>query len=144
MYVHFITFSCYHRRRLLELDQPKRILLGILTDELLKFQARCIGFVIMPDHVHVLLWFPKIGQLSRFMQQWKGRSSKAIKVFLLRSVREYSFEIYTTAKIEEKLNYVHLNPVRAGLVQQPTEWHWGSARWYLERRAVGIPIQWAD
>jgi putative transposase len=39
LYVHFITFSCYHRRRLLELDQPKRILLGILTDELLKFRG---------------------------------------------------------------------------------------------------------
>jgi putative transposase len=114
----------------------------------------------MPDHVHVLLWFPKIGQLSRFMQQWKGRSSKEIKLFLLRSVREYaskfcktdpiwqvrfySFEIYTTAKIEEKLNSMHLNPVRAGLVQKPTEWRWGSARWYLERRTVGIPIQWVD
>jgi REP element-mobilizing transposase RayT len=33
----------------------------------------------MLGHVHVLLWFPKIGQLSRFMQQWKGRSSKVIK-----------------------------------------------------------------
>ena len=54
LYVHFITFSCYHRRRLLDHDQPKRILLGILTDELAKFEARCVGFVIMPDHVHAL------------------------------------------------------------------------------------------
>ena len=160
LYVHFITFSCYHRRRLLDHDQPKRILLGILTDELLKFDARCIGFVIMPDHVHALIWFPKIGQLSRFMQQWKGRSSKAIKEFLYRSmpeyaskfsktdpiwqVRFYSFEIYTTGKIEEKLNYMHLNPVRAGLVERPTQWRWGSARWYIEGRTVGIPIQWVD
>ncbi len=148
LYVHFITFSCYHRRRLQDHDQPKRILLGILTDELLKFDARCIGFVIMPDHVHALIWFPKTGQLSRFMHQWKGRSSKAIKEFLFCSmpeyvskfpktdpiwqVRFYSFEIYTTAKIEEKLNYMHLNPVRAGLVETPTQWRWGSARWYLE------------
>ncbi|MFO1040711.1 MAG: transposase [Planctomycetaceae bacterium] len=159
-YVHFITFSCYHRRRLLDHDQPKRILLGILTDELAKFDARCVGFVIMPDHVHALIWFPKIGQLSRFMQQWKGRSSKGIKEFLYRSlpeyaaqfpktdpiwqVRFYSFEIHSTAKIEEKLNYMHLNPVRAGLVEHPTEWRWGSARWYIQGRTVGISIQWVD
>ena len=138
----------------------KRILLGILNDELAKFEARCIGFVIMPDHVHALIWFPKTGQLSRFMQQWKGRSSKGIKEFLYCSlpeyaskiprtdpiwqVRFYSFEIYTTAKIEEKLNYMHLNPVRAGLVETPTRWRWGSARWYLERRTVGVPIQRVD
>jgi len=124
LYVHFITFSCYHRRRLLDQDQPKRILLGILADELAKFRARCIGFVMMPDHVHILIWFPQTGQLSRFMQQWKGRSSKGIKTFLLHSlpeyaskfgqtdpiwqVRFYSFEIETTAKIEEKLGYMHL------------------------------------
>ena len=94
------------------------------------------------------------------MQQWKGRSSKGIKEFLYRSlhayaaqypktepiwhVRFYSFEIHSAAKIEEKLNYMHLNPVRAGLVQVPTEWRWSSARWYIEGRTVGIPIQWVD
>lgn len=160
LYVHFITFSCYCRRRLLDHDQPKRIVLGILSDELTKFNARSLGFVIMPDHVHALIWFPKTGQLSPFMQQWKGRSSSRIKKILAQSLPEYgskfsardpiwqaryySFEIYATAKIEEKLNYVHLNPVRAGLVTTLTQWPWSSARWYLEGRTVGIPIQWVD
>ena len=141
-------------------SQSKRILLGVLNDELVKFHARCLGFVIMPDHVHALIWFPQTGQLSRFMQQWKGRSSSRIKEFLHQAlpsygatfsaqdpiwqVRYYSFEIYSTAKIEEKLNYMHLNPVRAGLVKSPTEWRWSSARWYHERRTVGVPIKWVD
>jgi putative transposase len=54
LYVHFITFSCYHRRRLLDHDQPKRILLGVFTEELHKCEARRIGVGIMPDHVHAL------------------------------------------------------------------------------------------
>ena len=37
------------------------------------------------------------------------------------------------AKIEEKLNDMHMNPVRAGLVETPTEWRWSSASWYHER-----------
>jgi putative transposase len=68
LYIHFITFSNHHRCRLLDHDQTKRIVLGVLTDELHKFEARCVGFVIMPDHIHALIWFPKTGQLSRFMQ----------------------------------------------------------------------------
>ena len=99
LYVHSITFSCDHRRRLLDHDQPKRIWLGILTDELAKHEARCIGFVIMPDHVHALIWFPKTGQLSRFMQQWKGRSSKGIKEFLFRSMSEYASQFPQTDPI---------------------------------------------
>ena len=94
------------------------------------------------------------------MQVWKGRSSKAIKGFLQGSlpgyaarvprgdpvwqVRFYSFEIHSTPKIEEKLTYMHLNPVRAGLATTATQWRWSSARWYIEGRTVGVPIQWAD
>lgn len=54
----------------------------------------------------------------------------------------YSFEIYSTEKLEEKLNYMHLNPVRAGLVEEAVEYRWSSARWYGDRRTVGVPITW--
>jgi len=133
-------------------------LLGVLNDELVRFEARCIGFVIMPDHVHVLIMFSETGQLSQFMQQWKGRSSKRMKRFAAESlpefvsrfpktdpvwqVRFYSFEVHSTEKLEEKLNYIHLNPVRARLVESPKDWKWSSARWYLEKRSVGVPIYW--
>lgn len=50
LYTHFITFSYYHRRRLLVHDQPKRIFLGVLNEVREKFAAKCVGFVLMPDH----------------------------------------------------------------------------------------------
>ena len=71
-------------------------------------------------------------------------ASKFPKTDPIWQVRFYSFEIYTTAKIEEKMNYMHLNPVRAGLVETPTQWRWGSARWYLEGRTMGVPILWVE
>ncbi len=64
--------------------------------------------------------------------------------WLVWRVRSYSFEIHSTPKIEEKLTYMHLNPVCAGLVTTATQWRWSSARWYIEGRTVGVPIQWAD
>jgi len=44
----------------------------------------------------------------------------------------------------EKLNYLHLNPVRAGLVEKAVDWRWSSARWYEQRRSVEVPIQWIE
>ncbi len=41
---HFMTFSCYHRRRLLDHDQPKRSFLGVLNDMREKFATKCVGF----------------------------------------------------------------------------------------------------
>ena len=54
----------------------------------------------------------------------------------------YGFNVFTRGKFEEKLQYMHMNPVRAGLVERAIDWRWSSARWYFERRPVGLPIQW--
>ena len=47
----FITFSCYKRRKLLETDQAKRIVIGTLGSQLKTHDGLCVGFVIMPEHV---------------------------------------------------------------------------------------------
>ena len=59
----------------------------------------------------------------------------------MKNRRQIIFEIETTSKLEEKLQRMHENPVRAGLVRLATDWKWGSARWYQWRRSVGVPIQ---
>ena len=157
LFAHFVTFSCYKRRQLFNLATPKRIVLGTLNNALHILQAKCVGFVIMPDHVHAVVWFPQPGQLSRFMQTWKRQSSERISSWYRQKDIEYfqpiagdpvwqpkyySFEIYSAGKLQEKLAYMHGNPVRAGLVERPTDWHWSSARHYLEGKSVGVPIEW--
>src|SRR5689334_7832066 len=78
-YVHFFTFSVYKRRRLLDLDQPKRILLGVLNHQLRAMQGKCLWFVIMPDHVHALIWLPQPEKWQRFLHGWKRMSSFRIR-----------------------------------------------------------------
>ncbi|HEY2837601.1 MAG TPA: hypothetical protein VGJ26_00520, partial [Pirellulales bacterium] len=56
----------------------------------------------------------------------------------------HSFEIFEQKKVDEKLEYMHLNPVRAGLAKRAVDWQWSSARWYLEGRDVGVKIEWID
>jgi putative transposase len=54
--------------------------------------------------------------------------------------RFYDFNIYCFEKASEKLEYIHNNPVRKGLAANAHEWSYGSARWYLLQRLVGIKI----
>ena len=81
LYAHFVTFAVFRRRRLLDHDHPKRILSVALNGELALHDAACAGFVVMPDHAHAILWFPKIGLLSRFMHGWK-RKSGTVPIFV--------------------------------------------------------------
>ncbi len=160
LFAHFVTFSVDGRRRLLDHDQPKRLVLAEFCETLKQFDARCIGFVIMPNHVHSLIWLPECGKLSQFMHAWKRRSSFNLRNWYrngsanyLEDVEErnrfwlpkyHSFEIHSRHKLEEKLVYMHENPVRAGLVSAAIDWAWSSARWYADRTSVGVPIQWVE
>ncbi len=114
----------------------------------------------MPDHVHAVIWLPTPGQLSRFMHAWKRKSSFHIRNWQRTEAsnyftgfgegdrfwqpKYYPFEIYSRSKMEEKLGYMHENPVRAGLVARAVDWPWSSARWYLRGQSVGVPITWID
>jgi len=154
--LHFVTFSCYRRRSLLDTPQARRIVLGTLNAQLTRLDGRCAGFVVMPEHVHALLWFPAEGLLSECLKQWKRTSSVRIQELLqttlvayaaelpkrepVRQPRYYDFNVYSPRKLAEKLQYMHLNPVRRGLVAKAVDWRWSSARFYELHRTVGLPI----
>lgn len=152
----FVTFSCYRRRKLLNTDKAKRIVLHFLSVQLRNQNGTCAGFVIMPDHVHALVRFKVPEKLSTFMSQWKRRSSIQIKrlfqtVFSHYQIntcegdpvwqaKYYVFNVYSESKAKEKIVYMHNNPVRSELVNSPEEWMYSSARWYADKQSVGIPI----
>jgi putative transposase len=156
LHAHFVTFSCFKRRRLLNPDRAKAIVIGNLHAQLRKRNGLCAGFVIMPDHVHAIVWFPQPKQLSGFMNKWKDQSSAAIKQLFAASFpaywatldatdgvwqpKYYAFNIYTRKKLDEKLDYMHKNPVEEGLVQRAVDYQWSSARWHILLTPVGIPI----
>jgi putative transposase len=156
-HAHFVTFSCYRRRKLLVTHQARNIVTGILSEELEKRNGKCLGFAIMPDHVHAMVWFPAPESLSGFLQFWKGRSSHEMKRFLSESLAEYGEtflsddpvwqtrfydrNIFTEEEAREKLAYMHNNPVKAGLAKEPADWVHSSARWYEKEQSAGVPIE---
>src|SRR5216684_7407765 len=124
----FITFSCYKRRTLLQSDAAKRIVIGTLGSQLTTHKGPCLGFVIMPEHVHCLIWFDQPDHLSPFMNHWKDQTSLKIKALYKTKfsaycstieetdpawqVRYYPFNVFSEKKLVQKLDYMHLNPVR--------------------------------
>jgi hypothetical protein len=72
---HCVTFSCYRRRRPLDDDHAKRVVLGALNSRLASRKACCLGQVLMPDRVHAIIWCPLSGQWRRYYEQ--GQSAGA-------------------------------------------------------------------
>ncbi len=70
-YLHFITTSCYRRLPLLEQPQHRDLLLEVLERVRLRYQFVVVGYVIMPEHMHLLLSEPERGNPSKVMQAIK-------------------------------------------------------------------------
>jgi putative transposase len=133
--LHFITFSCRHRAPRLGPEACKEACLEALEATRVRTGIEIYGYVVMPEHVHLLISEPSIQPLSRALQglkqgvSWRIGKGKATEPFW--ETRYYDFNVYSDRKLKEKLRYIHRNPVRRGLVSNPADWQWSSFRHYL-------------
>ena len=141
--LHFITCSCYRRQPLLRSPQCRDIFLKVLEQTRKAYQFTVVGYVVMPEHFHLLVSEPERGTLSTVLQVIKQRVSRKIEKegsdpFWQR--RFYDFNVWTAKKEREKLKYIHRNPVTRGLVSSPEMWKWSSFRSYCsgERGVVAV------
>ena len=95
LHAHFVTFSCNRRRRLLDHDRAKGVVLGVLNSQLGRRKTCCVGFVVMPGQVHAIVWFRVAGQLSLFIQQWKRLTSYQISRLVRSRLVRYASKIKT-------------------------------------------------
>src|SRR6202030_3892990 len=77
--LHFISFSCYERRGLLGTVRSRDVFVNILEEVRRRFGASVIGYVVMPEHVHLLLSEPGKGTLSKLLQVLKQRVSHVLR-----------------------------------------------------------------
>ena len=94
------------------------------------------GYVVMPEHVHLLINEPKRALLSKAIQALKLSVSMRRRERPFWQAHYYDFNVTTREKLVEKLRYIHRNPVYRGLVAKPEGWKWSSFRHY-ETGAVG-------
>ena len=87
----------------------------------------------MPEHVHLLLSEPKTRTLASTLNVLKAETSKLLKRHREQfwQTRYQDFNVFTHAKFVENLRYMHRNPVKRELVEQPQDWPWSSYRHWL-------------
>ena len=143
-----MTTSCYQRRPLLDTAVNRNLFLDALEQVRKRYRFVVVGYVVMPEHVHLLISEPERGNPSIVMQALKQGFAR----HLLRQLRAnstnnalwnlqldeghiwqrrfYDFVVWTDRKRVEKLRYMHRNPVARGLVFEPDQWAWSSFRHY--------------
>jgi REP element-mobilizing transposase RayT len=89
------------------------------------------GYVIMPAHVHLLLW-PQHSDLTAVLRDFKSKTALELGAqrrsrMPLWQPRYFDFICRRVADFHAKLAYIHNNPVEAGLVTCPEDWTWSSA-----------------
>ena len=150
-HLHFITFSCYRRMPLLASTDARDKFLKILSEVRDRYDVGLFGYVVMPEHVHLLISEPNIGDPSEVIAVLKQRVSRALRgrrkkhkrgqmrlwdePKLARYARFwqrrfYDFNVWSVKKKNEKMNYMHFNPVKRGLVERPRDWAWSSYNFY--------------
>lgn len=130
-HLHAINVNCFRRRPIFSTPEPCDTLLNILEEIRQKYDFDVIGYVVMPTHIHLLLSEPRDAKLATAMQVIKQRFSRTrILEEEVWERRYYDFNIYTPEKLHEKLHYIHMNPVTAGLVTAPADWPWSSYHFY--------------
>jgi putative transposase len=139
--LHFITFSCY--RRLPHLDTPsaRNLFENALETARKRYRLAVLGYVVMPEHVHLLLSEPRRGTLAQAIQAIKLSVTvrQARRPFW--QARYYDFNSHSAKKTSEKLNYIHRNPVERRLVSCPEDWPWSSFRHYATGQRGSVEIE---
>mgnify|MGYP000898999556 CR=1 FL=1 len=159
--VHSLTFSCYRRMPLLSKDRSRQWLVDSFALFTRKYKYECLAYVIMPEHVHILVVaLDEDYNISELLQSIKQSVSIKVKHWLLNHNSEflekltvydrkgrkrfrfwqqgggYDRNIVNEKTLDRAIEYIHNNPVRRGLVMDPLDWRWSSAMWH-ERGRIG-------
>jgi putative transposase len=160
---HFVTFSCYRRQPNFRSPEIYDLFVRTLEDMRRLFSMCVYGYVVMPEHVHLLVSEPERGVLAdaihylklSFAKRLRGRVSQVsaqrtganlgqqrrVESGSFWQKRYYDRNVRDAREFSVKLRYLHRNPVKRGLVSDPAEWKWSSFRHYALREVGVVEIE---
>jgi len=149
--IEFYTATCLNWQHLLQPDSHKKIIIDSLSFLVKEKRIWLYGYVIMPNHIHIL-WSKQPDWLDKNVQQhfskytaqnlkWSlqnnsvnldnYKSTQNDREYQFWERRPYKATMYNRKVLEEKLDYIHNNPVKAGLCDLPEDYKYSSARYYI-------------
>ena len=124
---HFLTFSCSGRRPNFSAPPIYDLFLNRLEETRYRFDMRIYAYVIMPEHVHLLVSESDKETLANAMHFLKLSFTKTLGYKgSFWEKRYYDRNIRDANEFDEKLGYIHRNPVKRGLCLRPEDWPWSS------------------
>jgi len=160
---HFLTFSCYRKRSFLARDRTRSYFLKALERARRHHHFHLWAYVIMPNHVHVLIYPQrdvydmaaietsiKLSVSRRAMAYLRTHNPEGLRVLATGQTHTpYRFWMSGNGYDENLVSheaayaigqYIHENPVRAGLCEAPEAWAWSSAREWAQEGSGPISI----
>lgn len=158
---HYITAVTFNRVPIFRNSTICRLFIETLVEIRVIHPFKLVGYVIMPDHVHLII-NPLRPEISVILRKLKGKSARRILDWLMVNghnvslkklrlgVKDRDFAVWqkdTSANdlfspkfLQQKLNYIHMNPVRGDLCESPQDWIWSSYSSYFPKAAACVPI----
>jgi putative transposase len=145
---------------LLRTVRARNVFLQALSEIRERYGFPLLGYVVMPEHVHLLIGESPKAAPSMVLKVLKQRLSRDLRKKRRRAPvgqlrlpfrngdaefprlwqpRFYDFNVYSAKKKREKLDYMHANPVKRGLVSDPRAWTWSSCLFY-EKGEPGLTL----
>ena len=162
---HYTTSVCHGRVPVFTSEKVCDLFIEALAETRRQLPLKLIGYVVMPDHTHLII-NPVNRDISAVMNSLKSASARQIIDWLKESnyassLRKLALEnpkkrghthslwqkdfssidLWSPKFIRQKLNYIHLNPVRAGLCEHPAEGKYSSYRAYLPHELGSVPLE---
>jgi REP element-mobilizing transposase RayT len=151
--LHFVTGNFLDRIPVFNQESCCKSFIDTLATLLDEWPCKLIAYVLMPDHTHLIV-NPKDGRIREFTGKLKSLSAKAIIKeatgidFKLDSegslhVWQESFKatpLWSAWMIWQKINYIHANPVKAGLVNSAKDYRWSSFRSFYSRGETDLKV----
>jgi putative transposase len=158
-HLHYLTASTYRRARVFDSPRFRSHFVKTLDELRTRLGFKIFGWVLMPEHFHLLIWPSESADPSRIVQSLKERTA----IYILKNLRDhqghtwcrkmlgrltlpstvqlhgpgrvwqrrfYDLNVWSEKKRREKITYMHNNPVKRGLVSSPDQWPWSSCMFY--------------
>jgi len=169
--IYFITTTVMNFDAIFKLGYKyNMIIINSLKHLINEHKAKLFSYVIMPSHVHVILFLPKGESIIDFMRDFKKFTSVEItkltklenQHYLLQRFKDNAlfaknqrykiwmdrydaFIIKTEKMLRIKVNYIHNNPFKASLVERPEDYIFSSARNYIldDHSIIDVSTDWS-
>lgn len=92
--------------------------------------VKILAYVVMPEHFHIINWSKSGDMICRFLQRTLAQTSRVLapKGERFWKERPRVVPVYSGDILQTKIDYIHRNPMRRGLVENPEEWPYSSFR----------------